>query len=327
MNKDMNKFILDGIETLEIEIEALELGKTRINESFCDAIKLIQECAPNGRVVVMGMGKSGHIGKKIAATLASTGTPSFFVHPAEAGHGDLGMITKKDIVIGISQSGRSEELLATIPYIKRHGIKLIAMTGNLKSPLSENADIIIDTSVKREACPLGLAPTASTTLTLSIGDALAVCLLKDKGFTDKDFADTHPHGALGKKLILRVSDIMSNIDDSPKVYKGASLKHTLLQMTKGGLGFITIVDTDLNTFGVFTDGDLRRTLEKNIDINKIIIDDVMTSKFTSILDTELAVKAVDLMEKNKIIGMPVISKENKLVGALNIRQLLQRGVV
>ena len=271
----MNSHILAATEVIDIEIQALEFGKRHLNESFSRAVELIRECAPRGRVVVMGMGKSGHIGSKIAATLASTGTPSFFEHPAEAGHGDLGMITQADVVIGISQSGKSDELLRTLPYIKRNGIKLIAMTGDLKSPLAEYADAHIDTSVTKEACPLGLAPTASSTLALALGDALAVCLLKANGFTQTHFAETHPHGALGRKLLLRVADVMSQINEAPIVRERTSIKDALFAMTKGGLGFVVVADSDRNVSGVFTDGDLRRALEKSVDINNDLITEVM----------------------------------------------------
>jgi arabinose-5-phosphate isomerase len=323
----MDIHVLTATATMDIEIQALKFGKRHINESFSKSVELILSCAPSGRVVIMGMGKSGHIGNKIAATLASTGTPSFFVHPAEAGHGDLGMVTQADVVIGISQSGKSEELLRTLPYIKRNRIKLIAMTGDSNSPLAEHADVIIDTSVKQEACPLGLAPTASTTLTLALGDALAVCLLKAKGFTESQFAETHPHGTLGRKLLLRVSDVMSKIDEAPIIREGTSIRNTVFAMTKGGLGFVVVVDSEQHVSGVFTDGDLRRALEKDVDINNDLVADVMTLNFLSIQEADLAIKAIDLMEKNKISGMPVVNKDGRITGALNIRQLLQAGVI
>lgn len=314
-------------EVIDIEIQALESGKRQLDESFSRAVELIINCIPRGRVVVMGMGKSGHIGNKIAATLASTGTPSFFVHPAEAGHGDLGMITKDDVVIGISQSGRSDELLRTLPYLKRHGIKLIAMTGDRQSPLAEHADAVINTQVSKEACPLGLAPTASTTLVLALGDALAVCLLKASGFTQEHFAATHPHGALGRKLLVRVADVMSPVDQAPVVTSQISIKDTLLRMSKGGLGFIVVVDPEKRPIGVFTDGDLRRCLDKDLDIKKVSIADVMVSNFVAIQATQLAVEAVDLMERHKISAMPVLNPDGQVEGALNMRQLLQAGVV
>jgi arabinose-5-phosphate isomerase len=323
----MENHIVVASEVIDIEIKALEFGKRRLSESFTTSLKLIQSCVSRGRIVIMGMGKSGHIGNKIAATFASTGTPSFFVHPAEAGHGDLGMITKNDAVIAISQSGKSDEILRILPYIKRNEIKLIAMTGDMNSPLAEHADSVIDTSVPKEACPLGLAPTASTTLVLAIGDALAICLLKANGFTESHFAETHPHGALGRKLLLRVSDVMSHIEEAPIVKKEATIKDTLFAMTRGGLGFVVIVDSDMLVIGVFTDGDLRRAIEKGIEINTTGIKDVMVTDFVSILDTQLAIEAVACMDKYRISAMPVLSKDGQISGALNMRQLLQAGVV
>ena len=316
-----------ALRVIDIEIQALECGKRRLDESFSNAVELIRSCLPNGRVVLMGMGKSGHICNKIAATLASTGTPSLFVHPAEAGHGDLGMITKDDVVIGISQSGRSDELLRTVPYIKRNGIKLIAMTGDHQSPLAEHADVVIDTQVVQEACPLGLAPTASTTLSLALGDALAICLLTANGFTQNHFAETHPQGALGRKLLIRVSDVMSQLNDAPLARENISIKDTLLVMTKGGLGFVVIVDSDCFPLGVFTDGDLRRCLDKDLDIKGTAISDVMASNFVAIQGSKLAVAAVDLMDKYKISALPVLNHSGKVEGALNMRQLLQAGVM
>lgn len=323
----MKNHQISAREVVDIEIQALEYGKRQLDDSFSRAVELIICCAPRGRVVVMGVGKSGHIGGKIAATLASTGTPSFFVHPTEAGHGDLGMITQDDVVIGISQSGRSDELLRILPYIKRHGIKLIAMTGDPQSPLYEHADAIINTQVPIEACPLGLAPTASTTLTLALGDALAICLLKANGFTREHFAATHPHGALGRKLLVRVSDVMSQLDQAPVAKSHFSIKDTLLLMTKGGLGILVIVNVDNRPIGVFTDGDLRRCLDKELDIKEVSIADVMVSNFVAIEATKLAVEAVDLMERHKISAMPVLNASGQVEGVLNMRQLLQAGVV
>lgn len=323
----MSSYINFAREVIEIEIKALAYGKDRLNESFSSAIDLIKQCLPQGRVVVMGMGKSGHIGNKIAATLASTGTPAFFVHPAEAGHGDLGMITKNDVVIAISQSGKSDELLRVIPYFKRNGIKLIALTGGLNSPLAEHADLVIDSTVPQEACPFGLAPTASTTLTLALGDALAVCLLKASGFTQNNFAETHPHGALGRRLLMGVSDVMSKGDETPVIKQNLVVKDALFSMSKGGMGFIAIVDAHHLPVGVFTDGDLRRCLDKDIDIKTTVISDVMVKRFVTIHAHQLAVEAVDLMEKHKISALPVLDKAGKLTGAINMRQLLQAGVV
>ena len=314
-------------KVIEIEIEALTYGKERLGGSFSSAIELIMQCLPLGRVVVMGMGKSGHIGNKIAATLASTGTPAFFVHPAEAGHGDLGMISKNDVVIAISQSGKSDELLRVIPYFKRNGIKLIALTGGLNSPLAEHADLVINTTVPQEACPLGLAPTASTTLTLALGDALAVCLLQASGFTQNNFAETHPHGALGRRLLVGVSDVMSKGDQTPVIQQNLVVKDALFSMSKGGMGFVIIVNSDLQPIGVFTDGDLRRCLHKDIDIKFTPITEVMGKHFIAVRAGQLAVEAVALMEQHKISALPVLGDAGDLVGALNMRQLLQAGVV
>lgn len=314
-------------KVIEIEIEALTCGKERLGGSFASAIELILQCLPLGRVVVMGMGKSGHIGNKIAATLASTGTPAFFVHPAEAGHGDLGMITKNDVVIAISQSGKSDELLRVMPYFKRNGIKFIAMTSDLNSPLAEHADLVIDTTVPQEACPLGLAPTASTTLTLALGDALAVCLLQASGFTQNNFAETHPHGTLGRKLLVTISDIMVKKDRVPIVSLGTSIRSTIGEMSRAALGFVNVADDKNHLLGIFTDGDLRRALDQDIDIKTTPIDKVMAKKFVIAHPQQLAVAAVDLMEQHKISSIPIVDEENLIVGAINMRILLQAGVV
>jgi arabinose-5-phosphate isomerase len=323
----MSVYVNFAREVIEIEIKALAYGKDRLGESFASAIDLIKQCLPLGRVVVMGMGKSGHIGNKIAATLASTGTPAFFVHPAEAGHGDLGMITQNDVVIALSQSGKTDELLRLLPYFKRNGIKLIALTGGLNSPLAKHADLVIDTTVPQEACPLGLAPTASTTLTLALGDALAVCLLKASGFTQNNFAETHPHGSLGRRLLVGVSDVMSKGDQTPVIQQNLAIKDALFSMSKGGMGFVIIVNSDLQPIGVFTDGDLRRCLHKDMDIKFTPITEVMGKHFIVVRASQLAVEAVALMEQHKISALPVLGDAGNLVGALNMRQLLQAGVV
>ena len=323
----MTKHLELAKKTFDIEVAALNAGKEKLNEDFNQAVELIKNAVPPGRVIVMGMGKSGHIGNKIAATLASTGTPAFFVHPAEAGHGDLGMLTKDDIVIGISQSGKSEELLRVMPYIKRNGIKLIAMTGEVESPLAQYADFVIDTSVPEEACPLGLAPTSSTTLNLVFGDALAVCLLNARGFTENDFAETHPHGTLGRKLLINVSDIMTTFDNAPVISKELSIKDALFVITSGALGFVVIIDASNKPIGVFTDGDLRRCLDRDLDIKSVSIYEVMSKTFSMIESHQLAVEAVELMEHHKISTLPVIDSDGILVGAINMNQLLQAGVV
>lgn len=306
---------------------ALENAENSLGEGFLQAVYLLLNRSASGRVVERGMGKSGHIGNKIAAALASTGTPAFFVHPAEAGHGDLGMITKNDMVIAISQLGKSDELLRVMPHFKRNGIKLIALTGGLNSPLTEHADLVIDTTVPQEACPLGLAPTASTTLTLTLGDALAVFLLKASGFTQNNFAETHPHGSLGRRLLVGVSDVMSKGDQIPVIQQKLFVKDALFSMSKGGMGFVVIVDAHHLSVGVFTDGDLRRCLHKDIDIKFTPITEVMGRHFIAVRASQLAVEAVALMERHKISALPVLGDAGDLVGALNMRQLLQAGVV
>lgn len=325
----MNKFnhVKNARDVLDIEKKALEYGKKNISESFNAAIRLIFDHSDNGRVIVMGMGKSGHIGKKIAATLASTGTPASFVHPAEAGHGDLGMITRKDIVIGISQSGNSDELLKVLPYLKRNDIKLIALSGDSESILANSADCFINTSVPEEACPLGLAPTASTTLTLAIGDALAVCLLKERGFNQDDFAQTHPHGKLGRKLLLKVSDIMSPINESPVITDDILLKDALITMSEFGLGFVIIKNGENLPIGVYTDGDLRRSINNDIQISTTIVKNIMQSEFVTVLENSLAVDAVKIMESHKISALPVVNTDGHIVGAINMRQILRSGVI
>jgi arabinose-5-phosphate isomerase len=312
---------------LRIERDALESTENSLGADFLQAVNLILNGSASGRVVVMGMGKSGHIGNKIAATLASTGTPAFFVHPAEAGHGDLGMITASDIVLAISQSGKSDELLRVIPYFKRNGIQLIAMTGNLQSPLALHATAVINTTVAQEACPLGLAPTTSTTLTLALGDALAACLLKSKGFTIEKFASTHPHGTLGRKLLVTISDIMVKNDAVPVVPLGTSIRTTIGEMSRAALGFVNVADDKNHLLGIFTDGDLRRTLDREIDIKMTPIDGVMAKKFVVAHPQQLAVEAVDLMGQHKISSIPIVDEDNMLVGAINMRILLQAGVV
>lgn len=312
---------------LRIERDALESTENSLGADFLQAVNLILNRSASGRVVVMGMGKSGHIGNKIAATLASTGTPAFFVHPAEAGHGDLGMITASDIVLAISQSGKSDELLRVIPYFKRNGIQLIAMTGNLQSPLALHATAVINTTIAQEACPLGLAPTTSTTLTLALGDALAACLLKSKGFTIEKFASTHPHGTLGRKLLVTISDIMVKNDAVPVVPLGTSIRTAIGEMSRAALGFVNVADDKNHLLGIFTDGDLRRTLDREIDIKMTPIDGVMAKKFVVAHPQQLAVEAIDLMEQHKISSIPIVDEDNMLVGAINMRILLQAGVV
>jgi arabinose-5-phosphate isomerase len=324
---DTVQHIRNARAVIDIEIEALQSGREALGEGFAAAIELIRAVTELGRVVVMGMGKSGHIGRKVAATLASTGTPAMFVHPAEAGHGDLGMITSRDAVIAISQSGKSDELLRVIPYLKRNGIKMIALSGDPASPLAKHADIFISTAVPKEACPLGLAPTASTTLTLALGDALAICLLQVANFTKDDFAVTHPHGSLGRKLLVGVCDVMSDLESAPIIRGKVNIKDSLFAMSKGAMGFVIIVDDADRPVGVFTDGDLRRLLDRGIDITKTQLVEVMTREFASIQKDQLAATAVDLMERRKVSALPVVDEEGVIAGALNMRQLLQAGVV
>ena len=310
---------------LTIEAAAVEGLRDRLDDRFTQAVQLILHC--QGRVVVSGMGKSGHIGHKIASTLASTGTPAFFVHPGEASHGDLGMITSHDVLIALSNSGESDELLTIVPLLKRRGAKLIAMTGNPNSTLAREADIHLDASVAQEACPHNLAPTASTTAALALGDALAVVLLDARGFSAEDFARTHPGGALGRRLLIHVRDIMHVDAALPKVAADAMLGDALLEMTKKGLGMTAVVDERDNLLGIFTDGDLRRILAKPIDIRTTPISQVMHSKPRNIHQEALAAEAVQLMERYKINGVLVVNEDGKLVGALNMHDLLRAGVV
>ncbi|MHB8758887.1 MAG: KpsF/GutQ family sugar-phosphate isomerase, partial [Thiobacillus sp.] len=287
--------------------------------------RLILACT--GRVVVSGMGKSGHVGGKIAATLASTGTPAFFMHPGEASHGDLGMIAHDDVVLALSNSGESNEIVCIVPLIKRRGAKLVAMTGNPASTLAREADAHLDAAVDKEACPLNLAPTASTTAALALGDALAVALLDARGFSADDFARTHPGGSLGRRLLVHVADVMHGGDALPKVGCDATLKAALFEMTRKGLGMTAVVDGEDRVVGLFTDGDLRRTLEHAPDIQHAKIADLMTPNPKTIRADELAVAAVEKMETLKINGLLVVDADNRLVGALNMHDLLKAGVV
>jgi len=310
---------------LELEGRAVLALKERIDNCFFEACKYLLNC--KGRIVVTGMGKSGHIGGKIAATLASTGSPAFFVHPGEASHGDLGMITDQDVVLAISNSGETEELLTILPLIRRLGIPLISMTGNLQSRLAQQAHANLDISVEKEACPLNLAPTSSTTVTLAMGDALAVSLLEIRGFTKEDFARSHPGGKLGKRLLLTVGDVMHTEEAIPKVMLGTLLREALEEMSNKGLGFTTIIDEKNHLVGVYTDGDLRRSLDQNATLHSTLIDEIMTSPCKSIRQGALAVDALNLMEGKAIFVLPVVGDDNTLVGALNMHDLLRAGVV
>jgi arabinose-5-phosphate isomerase len=310
---------------LHIEAEAVQALADRLDEQFHRAVQLIMAC--KGRVVVTGMGKSGHIAGKIAATLASTGTPAFFVHPGEASHGDLGMIAHDDVVIALSNSGESAEITAILPLIKRRGARLVGMSGNPASTLGRESDVHLNAAVDKEACPLNLAPTASTTAALALGDALAVTLLDMRGFTPEDFARTHPGGSLGRKLLVHVRDVMHAGDALPVVSHAASLKDALLEMTRKGLGMTAIVDDSGHVAGVFTDGDLRRALEKSIDMHTARIADLMGRNPKTIGPDQLAVEAVEKMQSLKINGLLVVNTEGKLAGALNMHDLLKAGVV
>jgi len=314
-----------ALQTIRVERDAISALENRIDDHFIRACEVIMAC--RGRVVVTGMGKSGHIGHKIAATLASTGTPSFFVHPGEASHGDMGMITSQDVVIAISNSGNTSEVITILPLIKRMGAPLISMTGNPNSTLAKEAVANLDVSVKTEACPLGLAPTSSTTATLVMGDALAVALLEARGFSAEDFAFSHPGGSLGRKLLLRVSDIMHIGDRIPTVSEDTTLSGALLEMSRKGLGMTTVVDATGAMTGIFTDGDLRRTLDKSIDVHTTPMRDVMTRNGRTIQADQLAAEALNVMDGLKINALPVVDGQGNLVGAINMHDLLRAGVI
>lgn len=310
---------------IQSEMQAVANLAERIDEQFVKACHLLLAC--RGRVVVTGMGKSGHIAGKIAATLASTGTPAFFVHPGEASHGDLGMITRQDVVLALSNSGNTEEILTILPIIKRLGVPLIAMTGNPESTLGRLASVHLDVGVEQEACPLGLAPTSSTTAALVMGDALAVSLLQSKGFTRDDFALSHPGGSLGKRLLLQVSDIMHTGEEVPMVSDMVSVREALLEMTEKKLGMTAIVDQERRVAGIFTDGDLRRMLEKNLDVHSTPVAKVMTSHCMVIRANILAAEAMQIMEAKKINALLVVDDKQNLQGALNMHDLLRAGIV
>ncbi len=322
---ESQRLIEMGREALRIEARAVAALVDRLGSDFEKACRILLAC--DGRVVVSGMGKSGHVGGKIAATLASTGTPAFFLHPAEASHGDLGMVTKGDVVLAISYSGETAELLTILPLFKRMDARLIAMTGNPASTLAREADAHLDISVPAEACPLNLAPTASTTATLAMGDALAVALLKHRGFTEADFARSHPGGALGRRLLLHVSDVMRRGDDLPTVRPETPLTEGLLEMSRKRLGLTAVVDGDGRVVGIFTDGDLRRALDRDLDVRATAMSEVMTRDPRSIGPHELAAEAVLMMEKHSINGLLVLDESGRLVGALNVHDLLRAGVM
>jgi len=311
--------------TIRLEIEAVEGLLAHIDADFVNACDMI--LGSQGRVVVVGMGKSGHIGKKIAATLASTGTPSFFVHPAEASHGDMGMITGADIILALSNSGTTAEIVTLLPLIKRLGIKMISLTGNPESTLAKAADVNLNARVEKEACPLNLAPTSSTTAALVMGDALAVALLDARGFTAEDFAFSHPGGALGRRLLLKVEHVMHTGVDLPQVARGTPLRDSLMEMTRKGLGMTAIIESDGRLAGIFTDGDLRRTLDRPIDIRQASIDEVMTVHGKTVRPEMLAAEALKIMEDNKIGALIVVDENDRPVGAFNLQDLLRAGVM
>jgi arabinose-5-phosphate isomerase len=314
-----------GKRTIDIETEALKRLGSLLDDSFADACELLLET--RGRVIVIGMGKSGHIARKVAATLASTGTPAFFVHPGEAGHGDMGMITHEDTVLAISNSGSTDEILALLPLIKVLGVSLVSMTGNPDSPMAKSSNVHLNVGVEVEACPMGLAPTASTTSALVMGDALAIALLETRGFTSEDFAFSHPAGALGKRLLIKVSDLMNTGAKLPRVPENMPLKRVLLEMTAKGLGITTVVDEDNNLKGVFTDGDLRRVLDADININEAIARDVMHVDPLRIHENRLAADALGIMEERKITALVVVDDSDHPVGVIHLHDILRSGVI
>jgi arabinose-5-phosphate isomerase len=314
-----------GLAVINTEIEAISALRDRINDDFITACQHLLKC--EGRIVVIGMGKSGHIGGKIAATFASTGSPAFFVHPGEASHGDLGMITDKDVVLALSNSGETSEILTILPLIKRLGVPLITLTGKPDSTLAKCADAHLDVSIDNEACPLGLAPTSSTTATLVMGDALAIALLEARGFTAEDFALSHPGGNLGRRLLLHVSDIMHTDADIPHVKHDALISDALMEMTDKGLGMTAVVDAANKLIGIFTDGDLRRVLAQTVNIHTTQLADFMTTNCKTGLPHMLAAEALELMQRHKINALLILDQEQQLVGAINMHDLLRAGVV
>lgn len=321
-NKD---FCALGLAVVETEAQAIAQLSQRINQNFQKACEYLLNC--QGRIVVMGIGKSGHIGSKIAATLASTGSPAFFVHPGEASHGDMGMITSQDVVLAISNSGVTEELITLLPLIKRLNIPLIAMTGNTNSEISQTATVSLDISVEREACPLGLAPTSSTTAALVMGDALAIALLEARGFTAEDFALSHPGGSLGRKLLLHIDDLMVTGDAIPIVSEHVTLSEALIEVTQKKLGMTSVVGSDGKLIGVFTDGDLRRSLDKNVDIHTLPIHQAMTRDPKTIAQGALAAEALNIMETYKITSLMIVDQEQRPSGVIHLHALIEAGVV
>ena len=326
MKEKQEKFDFTSIgkRVLTIESAAIARLKDQLDNNFDNACQLCLDCS--GKIIVMGMGKSGHIADKLAATLASTGTPSFFVHPGEASHGDLGMISRSDVVIALSNSGKTEEIVSLLPILKNMGIKIIAMTGDNNSKIATASDVHIDVGVEEEACPMNLSPTASTTAALAMGDAIAVALLEKRGFSVEDFAKSHPGGSIGKKLLLLVKDIMHTDKQIPIVFQDQKLAQGLIEMSEKALGMTAVINETGELVGIFTDGDLRRTLEANVDIQTTLMREVMTQNCITVTPNFLAVKAVEIIQDNKITSLVVI-QENKIVGALNIHDLFRAGVM
>lgn len=322
---DDSQLLASARRALEIEAAAVAALAPRLDARFPEACRVFLACT--GRVVVTGIGKSGHIARKIAATFASTGTPSFYLHPADAGHGDLGMITRDDVVLAISNSGETPELVLLLPPLKRLGVPMIAVLGKTDSTLGRAASVVLDASVTEEACPLNLAPTASTTATLAMGDALAVTLLEARGFTRQDFALSHPGGSLGRRLLMHVEDMMRTGADVPRIDASAALGAGLLEMSRKGLGMTVVVDAGDRILGVFTDGDLRRALDKQVDIHRATMGSVMTTNCKTIGPRALAAEAVHVMETHRITALPVASPDGRLIGALNVHDLFRAGVV
>jgi arabinose-5-phosphate isomerase len=321
----LERFCQLGLAVVETEAQAVNALRDRINENFARACEYLLNCP--GRIIVLGMGKSGHIGGKIAATLASTGSPAFFVHPGEASHGDLGMITSKDVVLAISNSGETVEILTLLPIIKRLGIPLIALTGNTQSTIAKAASVHIDISVAKEACPHGLAPTSSTTAALVMGDALAIALLEARGFTAEDFAMSHPGGYIGRRLLLRIDDVMRSEDAVPQVSAESRINEALVEMTRKHLGMTTVVDAQGKLVGIFTDGDLRRVLDAGLNVHITKIKDVMTRNCKTITPGMLAAEAVKLMETHKITALLVVDQQQIPIGVVHLHDLLTAGVV
>ncbi len=325
MSKEAEKLRALGLAVIETECQAITALSKQINDNFVQACELMLKC--EGRIVVIGMGKSGHIGNKIAATLASTGSPAFFVHPGEASHGDLGMITAKDVVLALSNSGETDEILTILPLIKRLKVPFITLTGNPNSSLAQAASVNIDVGVEKEACPLGLAPTSSTTAALVMGDALAIALLEARGFSAEDFARSHPGGQLGRRLLLLTRDIMHTGEELPIVPITATLSEALIEMSRKGFGMTAVVDNNGQVKGIFTDGDLRRMLDRHFDVHTTMIKEVMTKSFKKVSADNLAVDALSLMQTHKITALLVLDAAGSLIGVLHMHDLLRARVV